>query len=285
MLNKIDKSVDYDFPVKTVDIQITEEIPESLPSSFFSRPFLEVTENDFLLKVRNVAHYRVQDGTRVSIKPMEDTDDESVRLFLHGSALGALLHQKGVLPLHGSSFKYHDKVVMVCGNSGLGKSSVTEAFCQNGAQFISDDISPLEISEKGIVILPLKTRNKLWDDALRKLKIESKGLEKIRPEFDKFYTPPRMPIEGEQLLDHIFILKKHNKPEFKINELEGLAKYNILRKQIYRKVYLKGMPATERKYFQQLLLLANKVRVTVIVRPDICDIYETREQIRKEIEP
>jgi len=275
----------FNFPLKSITVQFTKDSEDHLSLPFFVRPHLEINENNFLLKIHNVACYNAQNGSRVLIKPFEGADRASIQLFLEGSVLGAMLHQKGILPMHGSSFRYKDKVVMICGNSGLGKSSVTEAFCQNGAQFITDDISPVEISENRAVLLPLKTKNKLWDDALRKLNIESEGLERIRPEFEKFYTPSRQPMGGEQHLDHIFILMKHNKPEFKVNELEGLAKYNILRKQIYRKVYLKGMPATERKYFQQLLLLANRVKVTTIIRPDICDIYETMEQIRKEIEP
>nr|WP_321487015.1 hypothetical protein [uncultured Draconibacterium sp.] len=70
---------------------------------------------------------------------------------------------------------------MICGRSGVGKSSVTAAFCQNGAKYINDDISSMKIDSSKTVILPYKTRIRLWDDTLEKLEIENNELEKIRP--------------------------------------------------------------------------------------------------------
>lgn len=260
------------------------ETGESSNFRFSSDPF-KVSEDDFLLDVSNVACFRVKNGNKVLINPYKDADPNAINLFLNGSVCGALLHQRGILPFHGTSFKYRGKGVIISGQSGVGKSSVVMAFCQNGGQLISDDITPVNISEKETLILSLKNRIKLWNDSIEKLGIDATGLEPIRFGFDKFYLPEEDQSTSEQQrLDHLFILVTHNKNEFVANELSGMAKYNALRKQIYRGIYLKGMPGIERKYFKQLLQLAANVRVIKITRPQICDIYETMRFLENQID-
>jgi len=267
------------------NVEIKKDAEEiRVPASYiYSRPHFKINESDFFLDIKNVARYRVQNGQEILICPYENADEESVNLFLEGSALGALLHQRGMLPFHGSSFVYKNKGVMICGHSGAGKSSVTATFCQEGASFINDDITPVAVPGSTITILPVKTRIKLWADTLQKLKIGGDNLQRIRPGIDKFYLPAEENSVSEHALDHLFILSTHNKNEFQAIELEGMEKYNALRKQIYRRIYLKGMPETEKKYFGQLFSLANKVRVTRILRPQICDIQKTVRFIESEI--
>jgi hypothetical protein len=270
-------------PETTVEIkQNIEElgVPENC---ILEREHLKNNETDFFFDVRNVARYRVQNGQVVSICPYKNADETSITLFLEGSVLGAVLHQRQILPFHGSSFEYKNKGVMICGRSGVGKSSVTAAFCQNGARYINDDISPVKIDESKTLILPYKTRIKLWDDTLEKLKIENNQLEKIRPQMDKFYLTMGDGNNTTFCLNQIFILHTHNKDNYEANELSGTQKYNALRKQIYRRVYLKGMPETEKVYFKQLFLLAAKVKVISVLRPQICNIYETMRFIENQL--
>lgn len=260
------------------------EVGELSDFTLSSDPF-KVSENDFFLDVSNIACFRVKNGTKVFINPYKDADPNAIQLFLNGSVCGALLHQRGILPFHGTSFKYKEKGVTISGSSGVGKSSVAMAFCQKGGQLISDDITPVNISDKETLIVPLKSRVKLWNDSIEKLGLDASGLEPIRCGFDKYYLPEEhRSASGQPRLDYFFILASHNKSEFMSNELSGMAKYDALRKQIYRGIYLKGMPGIERKYFKQLLQLAANVRVIKITRPQICDIYDTMRFIENQID-
>jgi hypothetical protein len=71
------------------------------------------------------------------------------------------------LPLHGSCFElYFEKAF--CGESGAGNHLLPH-LCQDGAQFINDDITPVEITAAATTIIPIKKpRIKLWEDSLRK---------------------------------------------------------------------------------------------------------------------
>ncbi|MFA6713518.1 MAG: hypothetical protein WCR82_06540 [Bacteroidales bacterium] len=266
----------------TINVKYEGNKIESSDSYIYTRPHFKIKEDDFFLDIKNVARYRVQEGQTILVDPYENADKESVKLFLDGSALGALLHQRGILPFHSSSFLYKDKGIMVCGDSGAGKSSLTAAFFQQGASFINDDITPVSISDPEITIIPVKTQMKLWDDSLNKLNIDSNNLLRIRPKLNKFYLPMDKNI-SEHRLDQIFILSIHNKDEFMAIELKGIDKYNVLRNQIYRKVYLRGMPEIQKKYFKQLFLLAKNIPVIRVTRPNICEIDDTMRFIEKKI--
>jgi len=273
-----------DFPIVMKCIEFSPDEFEPLSNPRLSFPHLQIDERDFIMNIGHVASFRVRDGNQVYIHPHENADSASIQLFLNGSILGAVLHQQRILPFHGCAFEYNGKGIIICGHSGTGKSSVTAAFCQNGGRFINDDITPVRINGQVTNIIPIKTKIKLWDDSLLKLKIENSNLEMIRPSIQKFYLPPGESSSAELHLDHLIILGKHNKDVFEVNKLKGMVKYNELRNQIYRKMYLKGMPETERAYFKQLFLLARAVRVTHILRPSFCDIYETMSCLKKEID-
>ena len=103
-----------------IHIKYQKGEPELAGSYIFSRPHFKIKEDDFFLDIKNVACYRVQNGQTIWINPYENADENSVDLFLEGSVLGALLHQRGILPFHGSSFLYKEKGIMICGHSGVG---------------------------------------------------------------------------------------------------------------------------------------------------------------------
>jgi hypothetical protein len=275
----------YDFPIDSVEIDYSKNsLNKNFESPHLCRTHLMVNENDFYLDIPDIAQYRVKFGKNILIHLYKDYDEASVKSFLYGSVLGALLHQRSILPFHGNSFEYFGKGIIICGHSGSGKSSISAALCQNGGNFISDDISPIHFKNSEAYIFNINNRLKLWDNTIHELDISNIELEKIRPTINKFYISNlNSPDNLEKKLDHLFILSTHNKNKFSVIELTGISKFNALRKQIFRKIFLKGMPYLERDYFKQILHLASTVRVTHIIRPQICNIYETMKIFQKEL--
>jgi hypothetical protein len=273
-----------DFPITVEQLYFSVGDLKSITNPIFTcTAAMQIKEDDFYLKIDEIATYRVKNGNNVQVYPHARADLASIKLFLNGSVLGAVLHQRATLPFHGSCFELGGKGILLCGDSGAGKSSVTASFCQDGAEFINDDITPVEITEAATTIIPIKTRIKLWEDSLEKLEIENTQFDKIRPDVEKFYLPVEKNYKKQQRLHHIFILGIHTKGYFEANELEGMQKFTALRNQIYREIYLKGMPETEKIYFKQLFQLAKNVRVTVIMRPQQSEITATKEFIKQQL--
>ncbi|GAT63212.1 hypothetical protein [Paludibacter jiangxiensis] len=273
----------FSFPLDFVQIAIEKERTEIDLDSLYTNQSIRINETDFWLKIDKVATYRVQNGCEITVSPFSGVDTASIQLFLNGSVFGALLHQKGIIPFHGCSFELNQKGTIICGYSGAGKSSVTAAFCQQGARFINDDITPVTIDEFGIWIMPIRTRIKLWEDALAKLSIGTENLEKIRPSMQKFYVPVENNCQEKQKLNTLVVLGIHDKDRYEVMRPVGMEKFNLLRSHIYRKIYLKGMPKAERNLFSQLLKLSQSVEVLQVLRPQTSSIYATMEFIREQL--
>lgn len=275
--------MELDFPIDSVDIKIVDELSYNIENPIYTNSRLVIDETDFTIKIDNVAKYHVQSGSKIWVSPNKNADQSSVQLFLNGSVLGAVLHQRGIIPFHGSSFEYQGKSILICGYSGSGKSSVTAAICQNGGHFINDDITPVSFNESDVFIVPIRTNIKLWDDTLQTLNIDSQNLKRIRPSMEKYYVSFSNASDLKQSLNKIIMLCTHNSNEYKVSRPSGIEKYNLLRTNIYRKMYLRGMPVTEKSYFKQLLKLAKLVEIVQVYRPIDSEVYSTMDFIREQI--
>jgi len=268
------------FPIDSVQLTIDADY---IAAPLYSISRLQINEAEFAITVDGVATYRVKDGCKIWVSPHKGADQSTVQLFLNGSVFGAVLHQRGIIPFHGCSFEYEGKIIMICGRSGVGKSSVTAAFCQKGAHFINDDITPVSIDGSSITITPIRSQMKLWDDSLKVLKIENKDLKNIRPSIQKFYVPFSNTYESKLCLNTIVVMGTHERDNYEVSRPTGVEKYDLLRKNTYRKLYLRGMPQTAKNYFKQLLKLTETIEVIQILRPTLSDIYSTMEFIRRQL--
>src|SRR4030067_3268450 len=115
------------------------EVPGQL-DSFFGKPDLyQVNENEFLLKLEGIANFWVKDGKEIVIQPAPNHLDSEVRLYLLGTCLGVLLHQRGILALHASAIETAAVAVLFSGPSGVGKSTLMDAFLKRAYCMLADD--------------------------------------------------------------------------------------------------------------------------------------------------
>lgn len=121
----------------------------------------------FRLSVSGVGRYQVQDGSRITVDPVEGSKDEDIQLYLCGSVFGALWHQRGVLALHASAVLVDGGCLLFAGRSGAGKSTIAAAFERAGYSLVSDDVSVIDQDGSLIGVWPAHPRLKLAPDSLR----------------------------------------------------------------------------------------------------------------------
>src|SRR5690554_6679524 len=153
------------FPLPDVNIKETEVI-RAVKMPLISTDNLQLNQNEFYMQIDGVGKFYACNGKEIEFNPEPDASQSSVELYLNGSVYGAILHQRMILPLHGSSFVWKEHSVLLCGESGAGKSSLTAGFCFSGAEFLTDDVTPIKIENHKPVIIPLSDRIKLWNDSL-----------------------------------------------------------------------------------------------------------------------
>ncbi len=225
--------------------------------------FYQTTEKKLWLHIPNVARFLVYDGTHIVIDPMPGVDDASIRLFVLGSCMGALLIQRGLFLLHGNAIKIDDYCISFVGYSGVGKSTLSGAFFKSGYSILADDICA--VNHDGNV-LPSFPQIKLWFDAAQKLNINTQTLRKIRPCLEKYAVPLVTQFHPESLpLKKVYILQTHNKGGFCLSTYEGLQKLQPLQQNMYRRNYLSEQKITDS--FMHCARLASQIDVVGIMRP------------------
>jgi hypothetical protein len=276
------------------------EIPELLPSEGF--PDIELvlgttpkhldeitkqgvkyqaTKNEFLLEVDHIARYYVKDGNKVLVELLKNEADKEVRLFLLGSAFGALFLQRGLLPIHGSSIKFGNSATIFTGLSGVGKSSIAAHFVNQGFHALADDIS---VVNHNLEVVPGFPSLKIWNDVLKKLEIRNNSLMEIRPNIKKFQLPIHDQYSTEALpLKNLVILNTKNSPGFEIEELTGIKKFNAIKNNTYRYRFVKGLEQ-QLDHFQILSKLLPKIKVYKVARPQApLSLIELGEFLQKNL--
>ncbi len=250
-----------------IDIKIKfGTVPEELCNAVEKGVCYQAGKDEFLLKVRNIGKYMVTGGNEIVIEPVSDELKEEIRLFLLGSALGAMLHQRGMLVLHGSSVCINGKGVVFVGNSGVGKSTTAAAFAKKGYKIMSDDITCINIIDGIPYIIPGFPNIKLWDDAARNFGEDVETLTRVRKELKKYrigvqesYIDETIPISKVVTLSFI------NENGIKCSKIESLEKIEQLIKNTYRFKYLSAQGG-KGEHFKQCAATASKIEMYKIER-------------------
>jgi hypothetical protein len=265
-----------------VTIKVTKQ-KTTIVKPLYADEWNEINQTEFSLDVEDVAWFYAREGNYIEVLPYEGFNQDELELYLNSTVYGAILQQRKMLPLHGSCFNYDDKNIMICGESGVGKSSLTVAFCLRGSKFITDDVSPIVFESGNPHVLALSDRIKLWDDTLSQLNINKEELFKIQEDTDKFYFPMKKEAAGLYLLNQVFILEIHDLPGVEFEMLKGVEKLTMLRNQVFRLEILHGMPDNEILFFHQLADISSKVTITRIKRPATISINLLMEALKKHL--
>lgn len=243
------------------------KVPDQLPNPIGAGVLYQASKNDFLFKFNGIAKYRVQQGKYITIQKIDNAAPEEVRLFLLGSAIGALLHQRGLLALHGSCVARDNRGFIFSGNSSVGKSTIAAAFLKNGYSFVADDIAVIDFRPNNkYYIFPGIPHIKLWKDVIQHLD-EKNITEKVRPTLEKYIKPITNPTSFRSvLLEKIIVLSVTNTSIFAVEEVVGAEKFNLLRNNTYRIQYVDKLQQIE-THFKNLSKLASGVRVYKVERP------------------
>ena len=258
--------MDVRFPLADVAVRKVSE-PRRVSGPLCSESYWQMNQREFAMQVDGVGNFYACDGSEVEYAPADGAGKNEIELYLNGSVYGAILHQRKILPLHGSSFRYKGVTVLVCGDTGAGKSSLTAAFCLEGAEFLTDDVTPVILKEGTPYILALSDRMKLWGDTLRQLEKEVDGLKNIYRRTDKYYLPMERARGDFFRPDLVLMVEVKEKGPVEFGEISGTDRFAVLRGEIYRPEYLRGMPENEPLYFRVLLKLADRTRMIRITRP------------------
>ena len=226
--------------------------------------WLYVSPNVLWLDINGVARFQITNGQHITIDPYPGSDEESIRVFLLGSAFGAILFQRGHFVLHGNAISIGDQCLVCVGDSGAGKSTLAAGFMQRGYSIMSDDVVPIDEMQRAIPGFP---RIKLWQETADHLGIDTTDLRRIRPDEKKFNYPLAEQFQTEPLpVRWVYVLDTHDDDSIAMEPLSGMRRFQPLYENTYRPDYLEGMKL-EAWQLRMCGQLAGKIHLVHIRRP------------------
>lgn len=248
---------DQGIPDVTVRIGTVPDLSEANTGKYKR---IRATKDELLLTVEEVAQYYVENGKSIVVCPIEPIDESAIRLFLLGSAFGALLQQRGYYVLHGSAVESKGKAYVFSGQSGAGKSTLTATLAMKGYPLIADDVCAIDVRPGSPpTVLPGFPRIKLCKDAAELLEKDCSAALPVRAGFEKYNFPVGEIIQSQTYpIGGIFILRKDEKDGVRIDPITGLHRVRVLVRNTYRRQFIKII-RDEKKLLEQCAYISSKV--------------------------
>jgi hypothetical protein len=253
-------------------------LPELFPASGVGEPDVvirfgvvegpqSIAPDAIRLVIPKVASYLITGGREIVIDPVPGCSDRNIRLFLLGSALGGILHQRGLLPLHANAIEIGGRAVAFMGHSGAGKSTMAAWFLDRGYRVLADDVCVVTTDEAGRPVahrgIP---RLRLWREAIEVTGRTAEDYELSFDDMDKYNVPTPRPEDLRPIpLDHIYLLRKAEHEPAGVRRLEGVEAIDALVANTYRGGYVARIGGT-RRHFEACLGLVRTVPVFAATR-------------------
>lgn len=170
--------------------------------------YVSATADDVILSWDDVGAIRIRGGREVIVAPLPGVAEEVLRLFLLGTTLAVVLHQRRALAVfHASVAAVNGQAAAFVGQKGAGKSTMAATLHAAGHTLLADDALAVDLAARPARVEAGFPHLKLWPDAAASLGLAPETLPQLRPEFDKrsyqvaqTAVPPRLPLGGVFLL-------------------------------------------------------------------------------------
>lgn len=229
---------------RTVDVEILESsISEPDLPPFFVLPHSRQWANgDFLLELKGVGRFWVEGGRRVLVEPAKNATQSDLRVFLLGTVLGVLCHQRGLLPIHASAVRIGNSAVLFAGISGAGKSTLAAALGARNHALVADDISA--IAPDSVRLLPAYPQRKLARDVLESLGMLEEEPVAIRTDVPKYrvsafsgFDPQPTPLSRIYVLQSSVVKKTGEQVLLSPSESMEMLSKMIYRRGVGKKIW------------------------------------------------
>jgi len=207
-----------------------------------------LVEEGTLLSVEKVGRFLIRDGRHIRVAADAAASERNVLLFLLGSAFGALLHQRGLMPLHANAIVVDGRAVAFCGHSGAGKSTMAAWFHDRGHPILADDVCVIGFDADGAPLAyPGVPRLRLWRQALEEFGRVADDYQRSFDALDKYDVPIEAGSEsGPVPLAAVYLLARADEEAQggTIARLTGVAAVDALVANTYRGFYLETIGGT-----------------------------------------
>ena len=247
------------------EIRIEEgEIPEEILRET-TRKYDFGTERSFL---SNRTMWMVaEQGDHIRYRRKEGANPFYMRTYLLGYGMAMIAMQRGQLAIHCSAVANAQGAVLIAGESGAGKSTVTTMLLEQGYELMADDMAVVEPETDRTYVYPAFPYQKLCRNVAAEQGYDLEKLLYINEEKDKFLVPYRGTFSTEKRPVKAFILLGlTNGESVQTGEITGIRRFPVYADNLFLRYLLK-----QEKYNPQIgakcIAMAATVPTFYIARP------------------
>lgn len=244
------------------------QVPLDIISKIKRGELIQKSAEEVYLYIEGVATYYIANGNKVVIDIYNNEDKNIVKIYLLGSVLGILMIQRKQLAIHGSSIVKNNKAVILTGDRGAGKSTLTTALRNRAYRFLSDDVAAIKLNNVPTIYHGFPYQ-KLCEDVVEKLGYDKNKYKAFKAdEKIKYLVATKEIFTTENVeLTNIFEICIENVDCVKIEKIKGHEKLSKILKNIYKNEYIQCSGGMSKDYFRQCVETAKHIDMYKIIRP------------------
>jgi hypothetical protein len=233
-------------------------------------PGLQVHDGGLVLLIPEVGRYRIEGGKAITVDAAPGVPDRNVRLYLLGSVFGAMLHQRGLLPLHANAVEIGRKAAAFMGPSGEGKSTLAAWFHDHGHRLVADDVCVVRFDGEGKALaLPGMSRLRLWQDVLEASGRRTEDYQRSYANdesWNKFDVPIDHAADAARPVPIAALYVLRHSDEFGFRKLDGIEAADAVFANTYRGSYVTAAKG-EQSHWLASVALVRSTPVFELSRP------------------
>lgn len=227
-----------------------------------------VTPNGVYFRSSGQGTFYITNGNLIQVDPDPAHTEAHLAIFIMGSSMGAILHQRGFLPLHGSCVTDGKHSILLTGDSGAGKSTLAAEFLSRGWKLITDDVTCVSGFDDVPMVQSSYPSQKLWRDALDRYETREEAIHSL-------YTSADREKFGVNVAENFFdgtaplslVVRLINGPvRTTLAPMAGMTKVDQLMRNTYRSQIIE--PRNLQRHFQRCVTLSTKIPMALVTRTD-----------------
>ncbi|WP_026528480.1 hypothetical protein [Butyrivibrio sp. VCD2006] len=233
-------------------------------------------------------YYVIRDGKEIIFEAKSGYNDETVSAWLLGFSMAMLLLQRKTLAIHcsavcGSADDITEGAILISGEPGAGKSTLTKKLLEDGYNIMADDVAAVRCVDD-VMVYPAFPYQKLVRNEVEKRGLDKEKLIYINEDKDKFLVPvgDAFCAKPQRLKCMAFIVVA-DVQEVQLQKLSGLNQLMAVKQNLFLH-RLSGEWENNKEVLQLCMSVAGKCPVYLIARPANVDSVEAIADIVKKLE-
>lgn len=261
-LEEIEKVVNLLVDAKKKNIKPGEEMPSK---------YVKGTDGIYSSCIVDIGYFKISNANLIEYRSLVPANEALFHQWILAYATTIALIQRQEIILHGAGLLVPgtNNAFVVCGESGAGKSTISDALLNRGFLFVADDSVRVADYEGVTCVYGSNMQRRLCTDVIERESYEKDELDFLREGTkEKYLKNMGNEYFGNEprLLTSIFILTKRDCENVEIEEIIGAGKINAIVSQLYKKDVYSDLREKE-QILIKILKVASVVKAYRITRP------------------